>query len=84
MPGRLKRPDRLNWTVSPSIQVRLVAWTGDDGLTAEPERTRSVALMLLGLTFPEKVSVIDVGDVAVTSVAPLARRVPRRRVRARW
>ena len=43
VPGELNWPARLNSTVWASIQVRLVAWTGDDGLTAEPERTRSVA-----------------------------------------
>ena len=44
-----------------SIQVRLVACTGADGFRADPERTRSVALMVAGLTFPEKVTVISVG-----------------------
>ena len=84
VPVVLNWPARLNSTVWASIQVRLVACAGEDGLRAEPERTRSVAEMSAGLTFPEKVTVIDVGDV-LTGCWSLRRRRPRlRSARATW
>ena len=53
-----------------------MACTGRDGLRADPERTRSVAEMSAGLTFPEKVTVISVGDEVTVSVAPAGERAP--------
>ena len=50
VPELLKLPESMNSTVWASIQVRLVAWTGFAALTPLPERTRSSAVIVLGLT----------------------------------
>ena len=63
VPEEMNWPARLNSTVWASIQVRLVARTGDAGLIAVPDSRRSVAEISEGLTSPEKVTVISVGEV---------------------